>query len=520
MTKRRTAKKPVEKSGKGPRSENVYTLEQALALAIDLHQKEHLQDAAIIYQKILSYQPQHADALNFYGVLCHQQGHSEAAIDSIKQAIALQPGHAPMYNNLGNVLQQVGRLDEASSAYHEGLESDPDNPDICNNLGQIYKRQERFDEALKYSLKAIELNANRAEFYLNLGHIQRRRKSYQDARNSLQKAIDCKAAYGEAFAELGHVFASLGLREAADEAYQKALAHNSDKAASYYAIAQNFREMRRFEDAIAAYEKALALRRVFDNAYFGLGTAHYSLGNNDRATDVWRRWLDVNPSNSWCRHMLAAGSGENVPDRAGDEYVRNLFDSFADHFDENLENLKYQVPQLLADELALLSSAPNRQFDILDAGCGTGLCGPLLKPFAKRLIGVDLSPSMLEKAKLRGGYDELIEAELGAFLASREAEYDVIVSADTLEYFGDLRAVLDGAAQALLAGGWLLFSVEKAASDIPDGYRINPHGRYSHSEVYLRQMLATRFASMKIVTAVLRLEKGQPVEGYLVIAQR
>ena len=52
---------------------------------------------------------------------------------------------------------------------------------------------------------------------------------------------------------------------------------------------------------------------------------------------------------------------------------------------------------------------PSKQLDVLDAGCGTGLCGPLLAPYARRLIGVDLSEGMLALAKEKHVYDALIK---------------------------------------------------------------------------------------------------------------
>ena len=95
---------------------------------------------------------------------------------------------------------------------------------------------------------------------------------------------------------------------------------------------------------------------------------------------------------------------------------------------------------------------------MLDAGVGTGWCGPQLRPYARRLVGVDLSPDMLRKASERqaGGrkiYDELAEAELTAFMRARPAAFDLIVSADTLVYFGALDEVLQAAAGSLRAGG-------------------------------------------------------------------
>ena len=99
--------------------------------------------------------------------------------------------------------------------------------------------------------------------------------------------------------------------------------------------------------------------------------------------------------------------------------------------------------------------------DVLDAGCGTGLCGPLVAPYARRLVGVDLSEGMLARARARNVYDELVRRELTAYLHDCTGAFDVIVSADTLVYFGPLEEVLAAAGNALRAGGVLIFTVEE-----------------------------------------------------------
>ncbi len=159
---------------------------------------------------------------------------------------------------------------------------------------------------------------------------------------------------------------------------------------------------------------------------------------------------------------------------------------------------------------------------MLDAGCGTGLCGPLLKAWAHRLAGADLSSKMVEKARLREVYDHLVVGELTVYLSTHPATYDLIISADTLCYFGDLTAVVTAAAVCLRPTGLLGFTVEKATEpDAPDGYRMQFHGRYSHTEPYIRRVLTG--AGLQLValeTAVLRLERQEPVHGLVIMAAK
>ena len=132
-----------------------------------------------------------------------------------------------------------------------------------------------------------------------------------------------------------------------------------------------------------------------------------------------------------------------------------------------------------------------RALHVADAGCGTGLCGPLLRAVCAagwrgRPVG-----GMLRRAKARGLYDVLHKAELmPSCEGAAPASYDAIVSADTLCYFGELRAVRCGGAHGSAAGGWLVFhgrvlrrGQSRSRRGLPPS---SPHGRYSHRQSYLR----------------------------------
>jgi len=214
--------------------------------------------------------------------------------------------------------------------------------------------------------------------------------------------------------------------------------------------------------------------------------------------------------------MLAACSGRDVPPRASDAFVEKTFDSFAASFDSKLSKLSYRAPALVAEMLNRSSVAPPKSLDILDAGCGTGLCGPLLAPHARRLVGVDLSERMLAQARQRSVYDELVKGELTAYLTDCNEAFDVIVSADTFVYFGRLDSVVAAAEKALRPGGRLVFTVEELADDQNGGYSLGTSGRYRHAREHVEAVLLEAGFRPEIVSAELRLEAGEPVAGLVV----
>ncbi|MCS6931607.1 MAG: methyltransferase domain-containing protein, partial [Acetobacteraceae bacterium] len=219
------------------------------------------------------------------------------------------------------------------------------------------------------------------------------------------------------------------------------------------------------------------------------------------------------------RFLLAALGAAPPPDRAPPSYVRDLFDRYAGRFDADLTGrLGYATPAALAALLGQVGVPAAGGFAVLDLGCGTGLSGVALKPFAARLEGVDLSPRMLEEARRRGIYDALHEADLLAFLPRHPARYDLVAAADVLNYLGDLTEALAGIAAALRPGGHAAFSIE--SGDAP-GFALGEGLRYRHAPAEVAARVEA--AGLRLLAqeaATLRQEKGRPVAGVLFAARR
>lgn len=253
------------------------------------------------------------------------------------------------------------------------------------------------------------------------------------------------------------------------------------------------------------------------------GLAFYLLGRHTEATQVYQDWLEREPDNPVARHFVAAFTGQDTPDRASPGFVQRSFDAFAPDFNQRLRQLGYHIPERMADWLQALNPLP-AQWSVLDAGCGTGLAGPLLRPWAARLIGVDLSARMLDEAHRCGAYDQLLVADLLPHLRGLEACHDLIVLADTLVYFGDTAALLSGCSQALRPGGHLILSTEL----LPDeaiyagtGHRLAPTGRYQHSRTEIAHRLeGAGLVTVRCADLPVRLELGQAVAGQLLLARK
>lgn len=284
-------------------------------------------------------------------------------------------------------------------------------------------------------------------------------------------------------------------------------------------LAVSYREQRRIGEAVEACYRAIACDPELSSGYEQLGRMLYRERRSSEAAALYQHWHRMQPHDAVAAHMYAATRGGAAPDRASNAFVTAVFDHAAATFDEALTMLGYRAPELLVERATAELGAPREELSILDLGCGTGLCGPLFKPWASRLVGVDLSEGMLAQAAKRAVYDELVAAELMDFLAGTQEKFDVIVAADVFCYFGDLGGALAAASQALARPhGRILFSVEEVEGD--GDFRLLEHGRYAHSEAYVSRMLAEAGLSAEIHrTDMLRFERGAPVPGLLVSAR-
>jgi predicted TPR repeat methyltransferase len=418
----------------------------------------------------------------------HQAGHFAEAADVYRAILVEQPDHVDALHFLGVALHQAGDTQGALESIGRAIALAPNHADALNNRGNICKRLGRLDEAEADYRQALRARPDDAKIISNLGTVRRARGDLEGAVSLFRQAIALSPEHAPAWQNLGNTLGDLD----------------------------------RVHEALDALREALRLAPQSADSYRYLGALLSTVGRVDDAVDVYRQWQAHFPNDPRARHFLAACTGEDLPARASDACVRREFDDFAPMFDATLARLDYQTPGHVSHELARLFPAAAPTLAILDAGCGTGLCGPRLRAYARTLHGVDLSPAMVELARGRDAYDDLFIDELGAYLRAHTQRYDLIVSADTLVYFGDLGDVLVSAAGALIPGGTLLFTVERADEvRAPGGFLLTPQGRYGHTRDHLLHTLdAAGLVAPTLREVNLRKEADAWVVGYLVSARK
>lgn len=291
-----------------------------------------------------------------------------------------------------------------------------------------------------------------------------------------------------------------------------------------YAWAQDLESKGDLSGAAELLEQALELTPGYASAWFALGELREKLGDTEAAAAAYRKAREADPEDRHGALVNLMRLGAVAPAGMPPVYVRTLFDHYAPEFDRSLiEGLNYSAPQLL---LAAVQAATRKEENaahftaMLDLGCGTGLAGAAFRDKADTLVGVDLSPCMIESARAKNLYDRLEVADILDFLgAEKEAgrTYELVLAADVFAYFPDLLPVARATADVLAAGGIFAFSAEACDGE---GVKLGDALRFAHSESHIRAALrGAGFRLLGLESASTRTEKGFPVPGLIAVAK-
>ncbi len=412
-------------------------------------------------------------------------------------------------------LYDAGRYQDAEQICRALLLEGGDRAEALHMLGRIMYRLGRLEMSEAMCRRALTFAPSSPDILLTLGQVLYSTAKVPEAVDVLEQALDTSPDNVEAHAVLGAALQELGRFEEAVHHCRLAVSLDLEHARSYFHLANALCALGKVDEARIAFSKALELDRSYGDAHRRLALALVAVHRLDEARRLLQAAAAIDPDDPEVEFALASLEGRAV-ERAPEKYVSSYFDRYAQDFDAHLRNvLRYRAPELVVEAAKRHLDEGARSLEVLDAGCGTGLCGPLLRPLAHRLVGVDLSAGMLQVAQKRGLYDELVQAELTECLANSQDAYDLVVAADVLVYFGDLLPLLCAARGALRMGGIMAASLERSDTE---GYLLLPTGRYAHSERYVQDV--SRMAGLSLVELFdceLRLEGGEPVIGLIVV---
>ena len=481
-----------------------------LADCLALHRAGRFAEAERGYRRCLA---AGIDAALPLSALLLQQSRHAQAVEILAPMHAAQPDNASVATNLSIALRKGGRGEEALQVARRACSANPGDPSACNarglaaiELGDAQEALAAFEEGLRGAPGSVALQLHRTKALRKLGRTR-------EAVSVLERIVKAAPDLLEAWRDLAAAQRTLGLNAPALQSAQHALAlaPNDPEVALEHAVA-----------LLHAGETGAAARRLEEldgdaRSWMWLGQARLRQDDVGGARTAFERAAALDPDNAFVRHFLAATSGD-VCDEIEVDYIRSLFDDFANRFESTLlDKLAYCAPEQI--ERFLRGHAAIDAHRVLDLGCGTGLMGARLVAPGRRIDGVDLSARMLEHAREKGVYHDLHAAELLDFLRCSTRQWDLLVAADVFIYVADLAPIFAAAFERLSCGGCLAFSIE--SSDAAGTQLLAQTGRYRHApELLLDALGEVGFRDIRREAVTLRMESGAPVAGELMLAHK
>jgi predicted TPR repeat methyltransferase len=525
----------------------------AVSRAQTLHKKGLFDEAKTAYLKILKTDPHEVEALHALGILSAQIGDFAAAANYLRSAIELQPQNHTLYLNLANALKTLGQFDEAVEVLQKAISIHPDYSAALNNLGTVYFAQSNLPDAIYYYNLATQKRPDYIDAYYNLGLALTRQNDSDAAISAYEKIIILAPQHAAAHFQLGCLLLAKGKTAAAEKHfllieqdhphhfetqvnlancyikqgalrqakihYLKALELAPEDTDILFNLGVINMQLGKIDEAIQNYSLAIQINPDYFAAHNNLGVAFLTKQYPDYALPHFREALRLQPQNKAINHTVLMLSQDERLHDSPPEYIKNLFDTYADHYDAHLlQTLAYKVPEHFLQAVKTVLKDTTVKLDILDLGCGTGLCAPAFKPLAKTLTGVDLSEKMLEIAAQKNLYDELVLADAVEYLAEKKSAFDLIISGDVFIYVGALEGIFQHGSAALRPRGLLVFNTEITENA---NYLINQSGRFAHHKKYLEQLAEQH--GLKVAhyqNVITRQQNNVPVYGHFYVLQK
>lgn len=387
--------------------------------------------------------------------------------------------------------------------------------DFLTGLEHLAAR--RFAEADAHFTASLRLAPGRVSTLINLAAVRLELGRADAALDAVSQVLAIEPDNAEAWFHRGNAEA---MRRRPDEAlrgFERAGTLAPRFAQPWFRHGQVLQDLGRDAQALTSYEHAVAADPTFAPAWTNLGTLRREQGRAEDAAHAFRQARAHGADDELHGYYLAAVGDGATPATAPALYVETLFDDYAETFAGHVvEVLDYRAHVAVAQSLDAV--APGRTFArALDLGCGTGLCGTLLRPRVRHLSGVDLSGRMLAQAEATGAYDILARQDIVGFLRTAPSTFDLVTAADVFIYVGDLSAAFEAVRRALEPGGVFAFSVELATSESA-AFELLPSLRYAHGEGHLRELArAHGFDVLRAERGAVRRDQRRPIEGLFMV---
>ncbi|MDC3181312.1 tetratricopeptide repeat protein [Gammaproteobacteria bacterium] len=515
-------------------------------LATAYAQSGQIEIALERFLALFSHNPKRYSLLNHIALCYKQLGHTGLAEKHWLQLIKIFP-MPTAYNNLASLKLSQEEYLVAKHYLLKAIFILPHYADAWFNLGLVYTHLQKTNKAIA-SLETSAKYGHKKSLY-QLGVFYEQQQDYGLAKTVLQQAITDNPDYANAQHALARIYLALEQDEEALAHFIQAQRINPHLPHLMANIAKYFHVKGQYANAIEYWAKVPTDEEPVEEIQYNLGVSYHFMGQHQQAKTYFHAVLKSNPDHIDAHLNLAAIALQSVqrdqailhyqhvqalqpkredvnyllaallqkqhPTSPPKSYVKNLFDQYAHYYEKHLQSmLRYQVPEEI--KLMFATHLSSKVDIALDLGCGSGIMGPIIAPYTRNLIGIDLSPNMLLEAGKKQIYNQLIESCCIKYLA-QEKDIHLFIAADLLPYLSDPTPLFNAIYAASKNDAHFIFSFEKGTDA---SYTLTQHARYQHNAKWLINLLESiGFDIIEHHETTLRYNQNQPVEGSIIMAK-
>ncbi len=478
----------------------------------------HFDKAEESIRQILSEGSQESQHLSFlYKILFYAGKYKQLTQEAEYNDLSLtnnQESHYFLYKSymaIQNYLAAIISIDNFQLLVPEEIVSYMDKA-ICHyQLSQL----DQAEEMIKH---IINLQPENAVAYNNLGNILKDKEEQEAAQSAYQKAIQLQPKMADAYVGLAIIARQKNEDKTCEEYFLSAINANPQHYLAHYHLATFYQTREQHGKAAQYWQTLTELYPYTEDNYLILSNLYQQQGERDKAIAVLEHCLNHNPQSANIQHLCASLKKETT-ESAPREYIQNLFNGYANSFDQHLSGeLHYQTPKQLHSLWLSTDALGNQLGDILDLGCGTGLSGLPFRPYASSLTGVDLSEAMIAKAHEKAIYDKLVVNDITDFICQKKTQFNTCLAIDVINYTGNVSSLFRSINLTLKDNGLFLFSTERSQNK---DYVLQTNGRYQHAPSYITtQLTESGFNVISSAVKTIRKEQNQWVKGDLYICQK
>lgn len=427
----------------------------------------------------------------------------------------------PNLKHLTRAREQIakGDLKNAALTLNKANKQWPQDPRVFLLGGLMAEKSGSVQGAFEALRKAVALAPDWGPGLLELALLLARQNQFAEAVETAEKVAALEPKNLQVLAGVVDIAHRAGHTEMAIRHLRRGLDLVPGDRALSSLLARDLSEQGDHAASIALWTDLVAAQPDDTQSRMGRIRACIAAGDPAQAQADAQALLAVAPDDAVARYYDQWTRGE-TPTQQPVVLVQNLFDGMASFYDQHVvRGLRYQLPKQTAEQI--LAHYPDRNINVLDLGCGTGLLGVCLGNLQGHLIGVDVSRPMIEQAARHNLYSRFHTVDVhDALRETPEGQYQVVAALDVFSYAGSLTEAVPHALRLLAPGGTFVVSCELAAEDGPD-LLLQSSGRYAHKRSHVAALCeAAGFASVDVQDTVLWYENNEPVNGFVVTARK